>query len=177
MPAGFGDKHTLKFLLENGADVTFHSKSRVLSSPTMGTPLMWAAYAEAQDPELITMLIDKGADVNAQTAEGHTAISRAKTRGNTAVVATLLKAGAINVPDTEISSLPPKRNGVFDVRSAVERSITLLLSSSAAWYKNRTCVSCHNQVCPRWPSPSPGTAASVLTSVSRRSSRQKHRLF
>ena len=109
---------------------------------------MWAAYAEAQDPELVAMLLDKGADVNARTVEGQTALSRAKPRGNTAVVDTLLKGGAMDVSPPKLSSSASRPNAISDVRSAVERSLALLLTSSAVWYKNRTCVSCHNQSLP-----------------------------
>ena len=147
-PAAFGDKGTMKFLLQNGANINFHSTKKVLSSSSMGTPLMWAAYAEAQDPELVAMLLDKGADVNARTVEGQTALSRAEPRGNTAVVDMLLKGGAMDVSPPKLSSSASRLNAISDVRIAIERSLALLLTSSAVWYKNRTCVSCHNQSLP-----------------------------
>jgi ankyrin repeat protein len=147
-PAAFGDKEMLKFLIARRANVNFNSVARILTSPAMGTPLMWAAYAEAQDPDLVQMLIAKGADVNARTAEGHTALSRARPRGKSAVVNTLLQAGANDFVPSRTEHEVSRSKSVPLIQAAVERSLTLLQSSGTVWYKNRSCVSCHHQSLP-----------------------------
>lgn len=58
------------------------------------TPLMGAAYSELNSAEMVKLLLDKGADVKIQGANGETALSLAKKRGRTAVVELLEKAGA-----------------------------------------------------------------------------------
>jgi ankyrin repeat protein len=147
-PAAFGDKDTLRLLINEGANVNFNSSARILSSPLIGTPLMWAAYADAQNPELVQMLLAKGADVNARTTDGHTALSRAMARGKSDVVAALLQAGASDPVLPDAGNDPVQTKSVPDIREAAERALSLLQKSGAAWYKSRSCVSCHHQSLP-----------------------------
>ena len=56
--------------------------------------LLFAAYNEHDNVELIQALIDAGADVNFQGPGGTTALKEAMKKGNTATVALLQKAGA-----------------------------------------------------------------------------------
>jgi uncharacterized protein len=58
------------------------------------TPLMWAAYNEHDNPQIIQVLLDNGALVNIKAKNGSTALSWAMKKGNTATVALLKKAGA-----------------------------------------------------------------------------------
>jgi ankyrin repeat protein len=58
------------------------------------TPLMWAAYNEHDNPQIIQALLDNGALVNIKAKNGLTALSWAMKKGNTATVALLKKAGA-----------------------------------------------------------------------------------
>jgi len=59
------------------------------------TPLMWAVYNEYDRPEIIQALLDHGAQINAKSKDGSTALSWAIKKGNTATVALLKKHGAI----------------------------------------------------------------------------------
>jgi hypothetical protein len=149
MPAAaFGDKETVSLLLTRGARVNYSSTSHVLGSPQVGTALMWAAYAEAQDTELVNMLLAKGADVNTRTGDGQTALSRALPRGSSPVVDLLLRSGATGSQPTPGPTDGVKHRMSPDVKTSVESSLALLLKSSAVWYDNRACVSCHNQTLP-----------------------------
>lgn len=56
--------------------------------------LMWAAYNEHDNPDIIQTLLDKGADVNIKAKNGDTALSWAMKKGSTKTVALLRKAGA-----------------------------------------------------------------------------------
>jgi uncharacterized protein len=55
------------------------------------TPLMWAAYNEHDNPQIIQTLLDNGAKVNIKAKNGSTALSWAMKKGNTETVALLLK--------------------------------------------------------------------------------------
>ena len=57
------------------------------------TPLMAAADYNP-NPEVITMLVKAGADVNAQTRDGYTALMYAAGQRNPEVITMLLEAGA-----------------------------------------------------------------------------------
>jgi len=58
------------------------------------TPLIWAAYNEHDNVNIIQAIIDKGADINIKSNDGSTALSMAQKKGNTPTVALLQKAGA-----------------------------------------------------------------------------------
>ena len=56
--------------------------------------LMWAVYNEHDNPEIISLLLDKGADVHHKAKDGSTALMWAMKKGNTQTVDLLKKAGA-----------------------------------------------------------------------------------
>lgn len=56
--------------------------------------LMWAAYNEHDNPEIMQALLNKGADVNIKAKNGDTALAWAIKKGNTQTVALLKKSGA-----------------------------------------------------------------------------------
>jgi uncharacterized protein len=58
------------------------------------TPLMWAAYNEHDNPQIIQTLLDNGAEINIKAKNGATALSWAMKKGNTKTVELLRKAGA-----------------------------------------------------------------------------------
>jgi ankyrin repeat protein len=76
--ASWGSVEIVKMLLEKGA--------RVDTQDDRGyTPLMYAAYAESMNTEVVRLLLAKGADRSA-TGEGETALSLASKRGDTEIV-------------------------------------------------------------------------------------------
>ncbi len=76
--ASWGSRDIVKLLLDKGA--------RVDTQDDRGyTPLMYAAYSESMQAEVVKMLLAKGADVKA-TGEGETALSLAAKRGDTEIV-------------------------------------------------------------------------------------------
>lgn len=106
------------------------------------TALMLAAASEALPVDAVTALIARGADVNATNAKGETALSLAKLRGNTPVVALLMKAGAKDVPAPAGPSVKPV--AAVSARAAVERSLPLLQQNDSTFLRKAGCVSCHN---------------------------------
>jgi ankyrin repeat protein len=65
-----------------------------VDSITGMTPLIWAAYNEHDNPQIIQTLLDNGALINIKDKHGETALSWAMKKGNTATVALLKQAGA-----------------------------------------------------------------------------------
>jgi N-acyl-D-amino-acid deacylase len=134
------------------------------------TPLHWAASAEHSSPDLVNLLLAKGADVNAeggQPVDGFLGVSRtplmlARQRGETAIVQALLKAGARGA-DTSSSTRPgppPLRQVVeFADPDSITAAIQFALlplqktadDSYAAFRRHATrqdCISCHQQELP-----------------------------
>jgi ankyrin repeat protein len=108
------------------------------------SPLMLAVASENQDLAVVRFLLRSGADVNARSARGETALDWAKKFGSRPVIAALQKAGA---PKGVLYQAPPApgRSTTRDAAKAVEQSIALLQSSSAEFFKQSGCVGCHHQ--------------------------------
>ena len=81
------DHDLIKAILNKTSDV---NKADVFGM----TPLMWAVYNEFDRPEIIQDLLDHGAQINAKSKDGSTALSWAIKKGNTATVSLLKKRGA-----------------------------------------------------------------------------------
>ena len=81
-----GDVAASTLLLEKGADVNAADKRGY-------TPLMLAAQYDGDSPELVRLLLARGADLNA-TAEDETALTLAAKRGETEVTKVLREAAA-----------------------------------------------------------------------------------
>ena len=86
--AEYNNTEVLKLLLVKTKDIN--------TTDSLGgmTPLMWATYNEHDNPQIIQVLLDKGAMINMKDKHGATALSWARKKGNTATVALLKKYGA-----------------------------------------------------------------------------------
>ena len=131
----FGDAAAVKMLLDNGADpngLGFEG----------ATAFTRAAHSDFASGEVLQSLIARGANLNAKSPKGGTALDFAKLRGETPVTALLVKAGA--QPGTPLSAPAAKSKPAASARAAVERSLPLLQSSDVTFVKKSGCVSCHN---------------------------------
>ena len=91
--AYLGNVNLVRVALDHGADVNaVDGRGR--------TPLMYAAISDFLPLDVVKLLIERGADVNAKSQHkdsgdsGRTALDLAKLHGNTPMVELLIKAGA-----------------------------------------------------------------------------------
>ena len=104
------------------------------------TPLMLAVANDRQNIDVIRMLIARGADVNAKSRAGETALDWAVKIGAKPAIEALRGAGA---EETEHAAVAVPAAARVDVRTAVERSRTLLGKASVVAAANGGCASCH----------------------------------
>lgn len=84
---GSGNMVEVQELLSNGASAT-------MVNPTTGDSLLHLA-AEQNSLEMLALLIERGADVNAKDTEGRTPLCRAACTGNLQMVESLMSHGAV----------------------------------------------------------------------------------
>jgi ankyrin repeat protein len=88
LAAAFADAATVRLLLQAGAD-----PGQVAQTP-MRNQALHAVLALSRNPEIIGLLIEHGADVNAVQTAGYRPLHQAAIAGNADVVRMLLAAGA-----------------------------------------------------------------------------------
>lgn len=114
-----------------------------------------AAYSEFDDPSILQMLVEHGADFHATSNDRETALTWARLRGHRQLIDQLEKSGA---PPGELPSKPAIQTRTVDLNAgnetrliaeAVQKSIDLLQLSSDTFLDERNnCVSCHHQNLP-----------------------------
>ena len=123
----------IRTLLDAGADVNVKDGRGM-------TPLMLAVATNHQDPAVIGLLLERGADVAVHSKLGETAADWARKLGAPAGL-TLLKVSRPQPPAAAV----PGPSAPVDVKTAVERGLALLETSSQKFYEGSGCVSCHHQ--------------------------------
>jgi hypothetical protein len=105
------------------------------------TPVMTAIATDHQSPEVVRMIVAKGADVNLKSTAGETALDWAQKIGNRTVIDLLKKAGAVptTAPEPSIPAAAPA-----DLRTSAQRGATLLEKTSVSAAANGGCASCHS---------------------------------
>jgi ankyrin repeat protein len=138
--ANFADADTIRVLLDHGAKVD-------APDPLGHTALAYAAGSDMIPTDVVKLLIERGADVNSKSPHrnsvdtGMSVLDIARLRGETPVVALLVKAGATT---TVAGFTAPKPQPQDSVRGAVQRSLPLLQRADAGFTAKSGCVSCHN---------------------------------
>jgi ankyrin repeat protein len=105
------------------------------------TPLMLAVAHDRQNIEVIRLLIARGADVNAKSRAGETALDWAVKIGATPAIDVVRRAGGLAASHHPVALPPP---APVDIRAAVERSRALLATASVTSAANGGCASCHS---------------------------------
>ena len=105
------------------------------------TPLMLAVATDRQNIDVIRLLIARGADVNAKSGAGETALDWAVKTGAKPAIDAIRAAGGVETARVDIA-VPAAAHA--DVGTAVERSRALLGKASVVAAANGGCASCHS---------------------------------
>jgi ankyrin repeat protein len=126
-----------------GADVNARS------SPYGRTALMTAASSEQASPATLRMLLERGADPNAEDSEGERPLDWAMYRNDQGRIDVLEQFGAKRGKGPRQQVYPaPETPANADPRVALSRSVPLLLSAAPSIFQKRGCISCHSQALP-----------------------------
>jgi ankyrin repeat protein len=134
LAAPFGSIELVKALLDAGAKVNVQDVRGM-------TPLMTAVASDHQSIEVIRLLVARGADVNAKSPAGATALDWARRSGSTSAIDVLKRAGAAETPG-KAAALPAFAPA--DLKTSVQKSVTLLEQTSIGAAANGGCASCHH---------------------------------
>jgi ankyrin repeat protein len=136
LAAPFCSADVMKTLLDAGAKVNAKDIRDM-------TPLMLAVASEHQDLAVVNLLLKAGADVDAKSNMGETALDWAEKFGNREVIAALTASDA-----HEGSPYAPPRRAAPAPRTAaqaVQSGTALLQRVSTEFFKQSGCVGCHHQ--------------------------------
>jgi ankyrin repeat protein len=134
LAAPFGPTEVVKTLLDAGAKVNVQDVRGM-------TPLMLAVGTDRQNLQVIRALVAKGADLNASSLAGETALDWARKVGNKTTIDVLKNAGATETPARPV---PLPAFAPTDLKTAVQRSVILLEKSSTTAAALGGCASCHH---------------------------------
>jgi ankyrin repeat protein len=130
LATSYGPAPVVKVLIDAGADVNAKDARGF-------TPLHMALTSEAQNPEIVRMLIEKGAKTDVTTVDAESPADWALKFRNPKTMA-LLKVSA---PSAKQDISP----GSPELRAAVQKSLDLLEKTSTSFAREGGCVSCHHQ--------------------------------
>jgi len=125
-----GDVPLIKTLLDHGAK----------AAPNLISTL--AQVPELPPLDLVKAILERGADIHANTNAGGTVLDLARRQGKTKLVKILEDAGAKAGPDSVSAASKP--SPASSPRAAIERSLPALQRADAAFLRQAGCVSCHN---------------------------------
>jgi len=112
--AGFGNLATMKVLLDHGADANAGNLRK-------STPLLWSLYDETK----VRLLLARGADVNAKTVDGRSAIYQTAIMGNAVPVLRLLIEKGANPNEKTLTGMTPliaaSRGNLAGMRLLIEK--------------------------------------------------------
>jgi ankyrin repeat protein len=130
--------------IEAGGDV-----NSSLPAQYARTPLMNAVTSEAEGPDTLKLLLDKGADPNAETTEGERPLDWAVYKGDRAKIQVLEQYGATRGHGPRRDEIaPPTGGGASDPHTALTRSLARLMDVAPKFRDQATCVSCHHNTMP-----------------------------
>jgi ankyrin repeat protein len=129
-----------EFLVDHGASLEARDRE--------GFTLLMQAVLSMEAPlnrdRMVRWLLSKGVDPNATNDRGETAYQLAARMGDRSTLDLLVKAGARAVKE----EWPQPAGGAPTARAALKKILPLIETSGEAVFKNRACVSCHNNSLP-----------------------------
>jgi ankyrin repeat protein len=132
--ASGGSADLVKALLDAGADLNARDGRGM-------TPLMLAVATNHQQPAVIRLLLARGADTAVQSKAGETAADWARKLAAPAGLELL----HVSRPQRPIAGVAVPAAAAVDVKTAAERGLALLETSSQKFFEGSGCVSCHHQ--------------------------------
>src|SRR5262245_62121607 len=132
MSLTYGPPEMVKTLLDAGAKVNA-TEFRGMSA------LMLAITSDHQDPAIVKMLLDHGAETEVKSTAGETAMDWALKFGQSGTIGALGGKPAQTPRVTAVASVKQ------DARAALQRSVSLLETSSATFFVKSGCNACHAQ--------------------------------
>lgn len=140
MAAHWQDSQLIKSWIELGADVNARA------GPYRRTALITAAASEQAEAAMLQLLLEKGADPNAEDLDGERPLDWAWYRADRNKIETLERYGATRGHGPRQNTYPaPQPGGIVDPRVSVRRAVNLLLPAAPVVYEKRACISCHSQ--------------------------------
>jgi len=95
--------------IQPGVDVNYKYPSSANYADGM-TPLLYAS--KWNNSEMIRLLVENGADINARAADGNTALTMARTNGNNEICNYLIERGAVETGNNAVR--PSQNTGILD---------------------------------------------------------------
>jgi ankyrin repeat protein len=130
--------------IELGADV-----NTAVTQQYARTPLMNAVTSEAEGAETLKLLLEKGANPNAEMTEGERPLDWAIYKGDRAKIQVLEQYGAIRGRGPRRDEIaPPAPGGISDARVSLTRSLSKLTEVAPRFRDQATCISCHHNALP-----------------------------
>ena len=126
--------------------ITMGANVNARSARYQGSALMTAAASEQATPATLRLLLEKGADPNAEDTEGERPLDWATYRADQGKIDVLRQFGAMRGKGPRQETYPgPEPGGIADAHTSLSRAVSLLLPTAPAVYKQRGCVTCHSQ--------------------------------
>jgi N-acyl-D-amino-acid deacylase len=132
MAVPFGPPEIARTLIDAGAKVNVQDYRGF-------SPLMLAAATDKANPETVRLLLAHNADRQPKTRAGETAVDWAAKFNDAAV----MRALGGN-PKTEIANVPQSKEPP-ELRTAVQRSVSLLERATTSFFSRSNCFACHEQ--------------------------------
>src|SRR6187200_737095 len=130
--------------IELGADV-----NASLPQQYARTPLMNAVTSESEGADTLKLLLEKGADPNAEMTEGERPLDWAIYKGDRAKIQLLEQYGAMRGRGPRREEIaPPAAGGISDARVSLSRSLSRLTEVAPKFRDQATCISCHHNAMP-----------------------------
>jgi ankyrin repeat protein len=140
LTAYWHDPKLIERWIEDGADVNFRFGTY------KRTPLMAAVGSEQSSAAIVKLLLERGADPNAEDIEGERPLDWAMYRVDLGKIQVLRQFGATPGHGPRQQGYPaPKEGGIPDPRTSLSRSAALLLPAAPVIFAKRACISCHSQ--------------------------------
>jgi ankyrin repeat protein len=130
--------------MEAGGDVNAN-----IAAQYSRTVLMNAVTSEAEGADALKLLLDKGANPNAEMTEGERPLDWALYKGDTAKARVLEQYGATRGRGPRRDDIaPPAAGNAADTRGALGRSLPRLMDVAPKFRNQATCISCHHNALP-----------------------------